>query len=103
MSASLVLLRGCEVGDLEREFGDSVKVTQIMSPRLAVVEAAPETLDRLRSEGRVTDPAEARGRIDLTETERLFLEGWQPPDALESMKSRRGEGLDWDAEGFSAP
>ncbi|MBM3564016.1 MAG: hypothetical protein FJX48_12955 [Alphaproteobacteria bacterium] len=107
------------MSDLEREFLvviDSVRstevlarlrvavhVTQVFSPRLALVRNEPGAMERARAipgvqHVRADDPRDLIP--DLTPSEHLFVSAW-----VERVrpKTRRGEGLNWDAPGFEPP
>jgi hypothetical protein len=80
------------------------RVVQQLPPRLAVVEAGATALAELRGHPAVLaigdpdlPPAVVAG---LTETERLFVDAWV---VGRRAKSRRGDGLSWDAPGFTPP
>jgi hypothetical protein len=93
--------------DVEQALGDlagSVTVTQRLPPRLAVVEADAAVAEVLRKRPEVLavgDPElPSDVRAGLTETERLFADAWT---MSRNPKDRRGDGLSWDAAGFSPP
>ena len=78
-------------------------VTQVLPPRLAIVEAERETAARVaRIEGvlGVYDDAVPEVPPDLTPSERVFVSAWE---ARRQPKTRPGEGLSWDAPGFLPP
>lgn len=83
-------------------------VTQVAPPRLAVVETTKaEDEASLRSMPGVVAvtgadvPVELMGR--LRPEEELFVAAWSRRLTEIPRKERRGEGLSWDAPGFSPP
>ena len=82
---------------------ESVRVTQVGSPRLAIVEGPDAARSALRSMQAVTavaGPGESlEGGADLTAQERLFADAW----SQRTGEARPGEGLAWDAPGFTPP
>lgn len=107
------------MSELEREFlvvvdparsrevlarlGEAVAVSQIFTPRLALVRDDPGAQERARSivgvvHVRTDDPRDLIP--DLTPSERLFIAAWVE---RARPKMRRGEGLNWDAPGFEPP
>jgi hypothetical protein len=81
-----------------------VTVVQQLPPRLVVIEADDAALAELRGHPDVLgigDPDLPTALVAaLTETERLFVDAWVVGGR---PKSRRGDGLSWDAPGFSPP
>jgi hypothetical protein len=78
-------------------------VTQVFPPRLALVQAGPDTRTRVaRIPGvlHVQDDPAGKLPADLTPAERAFAGAWQ---AGQQPKTRAGEGLPWDAPGFDPP
>jgi hypothetical protein len=78
-------------------------VTQVLVPRLALVRADPEIVERVaRIEGvaDVYEDAVSELPADLTPSERVFVSAWE---ARRQPKTRAGEGLPWDAPGFLPP
>ena len=59
-------------------------------------------VERLQGDAHVVsgDRLAADPTIVLTPAEHLFVQAWQ---ARQAPKTRFADGLDWDAEGFSAP
>ena len=82
---------------------ESVRVTQVGSPRLAIVEGSDAARTALRATdavAAVAGPGEAlEGGAELTAQERLFADAW----SQRTGEARRGEGLAWDAPGFAPP
>lgn len=90
--------------------GHRLRVVQEVSPRVVLVEGAAADLTAMAGEtgvlsatARLADRGEpALGALSLTRTEDLFVKAWiQRQSSAE--KSRPGDGLDWDSNGFSAP
>jgi hypothetical protein len=80
------------------------RVVQQLPPRLAVVEAGASTVEELRGHPAVLAIGDPDLPPDvlagLTESERLFVDAWV---VGRRAKSRRGDGLAWDAPGFTPP
>src|ERR1700755_3584016 len=99
----LILSAELSAGDLLGRY----RVTQKVSPRVLIVEPTGDvTKEELRtmkgveavSEQGESLPGDVRGT--LTGTEALFVDAFAQQAR---HKERRGEGLDWDAEGFLRP
>ena len=78
-------------------------VTQVLLPRLALVQADADTMTRvarIRGVLHVYDDPFHKLPADLTPSERTFAAAWQ---ARQQPKTRTGEGLPWDAPGFEPP
>jgi hypothetical protein len=78
-------------------------VTQVLPPRLALVGADPEATDRVTGVVGVLgvyDDTLPDRPPDLTPAEDVFISAWE---ARRHPKTRRGEGLPWDAPGFLPP
>lgn len=102
----LVLLEDGEDG-LER-LRRSLQVTQVASPRLAVVEAAegagPDALQAIDGVAEVAAAGESlQDASALTDAERLFADAWALRTGDVAGSERPGEGLPWDAPGFTPP
>ncbi len=101
---STLLVVANDVGQVLDRLGRSATLVQHQPPRLAIVESDEDARAALRTApgvlavGEPDLPDDVRAR--LTDTERLFVDAWvvgrQP-------KTRRGEGLAWDAPGFQPP
>jgi hypothetical protein len=85
-------------------------VLHVVSPRLVIVQADDDASDGdVRSFSGVLDVVtpEQVGRIteahELSPSEQLLVDGWLRRMAEQGRKQRPGEGLTWDAEGFSPP
>jgi hypothetical protein len=106
-SAEFLVLLDDEGEGLER-LRRSLRVTHVASPRLAVVEgppgAGPEALRAIdgvaaiASSGESLDVASA-----LTAEETLFADAWSLRTGGDAETERPGEGLAWDAPGFTPP
>jgi len=102
----LVLLDDGEEG-LDR-LRRSHRVTHAASPRLAVVEGPPGTgPEALRAIDGVAAVASAGDALPaasaLTPDETLFADAWAMRTGAGAAGERPGEGLAWDAPGFSPP
>lgn len=78
-------------------------VTQRLAPRLALIRAEAEALERAsRIAGVLGVYAAAPSNLppDLTPAERTFIAAWE---TRQQSKSRPGEGLSWDTPGFTPP
>jgi hypothetical protein len=79
---------------------ESLRVTQVASPRLAIVEAPEAVLRSIQAVTAVAGPGRAlEGGAELTPQERLFADAW----SQRTRGQRAGEGLAWDAPGFAPP
>lgn len=97
----LVLLE--DEGGLER-LRRSLQVTQVASPRLAVVVAAEGALEAIDGVAEVAGAGESlQDEIALTDAERLFADAWAQRTGDVSGAERPGDGLPWDAPGFTPP
>jgi hypothetical protein len=99
----LVLLDPRRGGEALSQLQSVVSVTQMLPPRLALVRADPGATHRVTDiEGvlGVYDDAPPENPPDLTPEERVFVSAWE---ARRQPKTRRGEGLSWDAPGFQPP
>lgn len=86
----------------------SHRVTQTASSRLAVVEGPPGTgPEALRAIEGVAAVASSGDSLPapspLTPEETLFADAWSMRTGAGSGGDRPGEGLSWDAPGFSPP
>lgn len=79
---------------------EPLRVTQVGSPRLAIVEGTEAALRSAQGVAAVAGPGEAlESGAELTDQERLFADAWSQRKGGE----RAGEGLAWDAPGFAPP
>jgi hypothetical protein len=86
---------------------EKFSVTQVAPPRLAVVERPPDTLEpELRDTPGVVAVAGPEVPDDfkqgLSPEEALFVAAWERR-MQEPKSDRPGDGLPWDAPGFSPP
>lgn len=97
----LVVLRASDCAELIEAL---VPVRQRLGDRVLIVEAAdPTLLRRLRYVRAVTDRALDPALVaDLSDTERLFIDAWVA-NRTTKKPARRGDGLDWDSEGYEPP
>ena len=81
-----------------------ISVLHQISDRMFLAQIDDETADRLRNLSQVIyvglQPPEDLP-VELTPTERLFVDGWHLRSA--EKPDRPGEGLSWDAEGMTPP
>ena len=84
----------------------NARVTQIASSRLVVLEAESSAISALAAlpgvEGVYEAPVPDEVIERLEEPEALFARAWQMRQQR-PRRERRGEGLDWDAEGLEPP
>ena len=79
---------------------ESLRVNQVASPRLAIVEGPEAVLRSMQAITAVAGPGEAlESGAELTDQERLFADAW----TQRTGGQRAGEGLAWDAPGFAPP
>ena len=81
------------------------RIVSELPPRLMVVEADEQAVQSLRAVPGVANVVSGTTSIlpdSLNETERLFAQAWQQRHQMHE-KQRVGDGLNWDAEGFSPP
>ena len=101
---AIVVLREHDVTETRSKIERETEILQSISPRVFVVKLAAGVLDRLSNMENVAaatasalPPAAMRG---LSEPERQWAAAW---NLRGTKKSRPGEGLNWDAPGFSPP
>lgn len=102
----LVLLGGEHGVDGLAGLNAPLRVTQVGSPRLAIVEGPDAARAALRSRqdvAAVLGPGEALESESLTEQERLFADAWSLRTSGPEGRARAAEGLAWDAPGFAPP
>ena len=100
----MLLVIADDLGRVLDRLGGPTVLVQHLPPRVGVVEGGDDALARLRTAPGVLavgapDLAEDV-RAELTEAERLFVDGWS---LRHRPKTRRGEGLAWDAPGYRPP
>ena len=78
------------------------KVTQVLSPRLALVLSEPEVRQRIaKLEGVIDVYSDTPPKLsNLTPAERVFISAWETRG---SQKRRPGDQLSWGTPGFLAP
>ena len=99
----LIVLESRPASETLAQLRAVANVTQVFLPRLALVQAGPDTMARLariRGVLHVYDDPARKLPADLTPAERIFAAAWQ---ARQQPKTRTGEGLPWDAPGFEPP
>lgn len=102
-SERLVVLDSRNAASALAELLALASVTQVLGARLALVRADDATAARLaRISGVHGIHSGVLGAIpsDLTETERAFVSAWE---MRQRPKERPGDGLSWDAPGFTPP
>ena len=83
---------------------ESLRVNQVASPRLAIVEGPEAVLRSMPAITAVAGPGEAlESGAELTDQERLFADAWSQRTGEATGQERAGEGLAWDAPGFAPP
>jgi hypothetical protein len=98
----LVLLEDGD-GGLER-LRRSFEVTQVASPRLAVVVADEGALEAIDGVAEVAGAGESlQDETALSDAERLFADAWALRTGDVSGEERPGDALPWDAPGFTPP
>ena len=104
MSEYVVLLSTNDQG-ADAAVRQRCRVVSALPPRLLVVEADEQVAQDLRALPGVDDVISGTNNIlpsSLNDSEQLFVQAWQQSRHLDD-KARPGEGLSWDAEGFTAP
>lgn len=100
----LVVLSEANASEALEELRSLGRVTQLASPRVAILDSErPEVLRTVPGVVVITDatvPAQVTEQLD--EAEALFVAAWASR-RLEQSKPRRGEGLSWDSAGFEPP
>jgi hypothetical protein len=99
----LLILDAASAGDLLGHLGEAVRVMHRM-PHVVVLRGSDEALAQVAARPGVTRAVE-RGTTppvlsELSEGERLFVRGWL---AGSTSKEHPGEGLAWDAPGYTPP
>lgn len=88
----------------------ALRIVQQASARVVLVDAAAADLVKISQQAGVhsglahvaAENSQALTVLDLTASERLFVKAWLLRQTA-SDKDRTGDGLDWDAPGFSPP
>lgn len=103
---SLVIITGNRAEEAFERITADYTVRQLASSRVFVVEGGQSELAKLRLISGVTVVAAGDAPPDVLETldegEKLFAEAWLS-QSEQGSKQRRGEGLSWDAAGFTPP
>jgi hypothetical protein len=104
----LVRVDDDEAADTLARLQERFRVTQVAPPRLAVVEQQPGTHEpELRDTPGVVAVAGPEVSDDFTQglspEEALFVAAWERRMQETKSEDRPGEGLPWDAPGFSPP
>lgn len=90
---------------LDRTSGD-YRVISVLPPRMVVAEIAESELEELRRDPGVRliveDAVPKEIFNELTEGEKIFLNGWLLK-RVSPEKKRAGDGLSWDTPGFLPP
>ena len=97
-----------EAADALARLREKFRVTQVAPPRLAVVERPPDTREpELRDTPGVVAVAGPEVPEDfkqgLSPEEALFVAAWERRMREPKSDGRPGDGLPWDAPGFSPP
>ncbi len=104
----LLVVLADESGDALERVSRTHRVTHVGSARLVVVEqsgaASDEALESVPGVAAVASgelPSEVVERLEPDE--RLFVSAWLRRTTEDGRKERAGEGLPWDAPGFTPP
>lgn len=101
---ALIIAESSDPDEAFMRASEYVRMTQHLPPRIAVAEGNRSQLDAVRALPDVFGVFEKDipGAVlqKLNPTERLFVEAWV---LAREPKSRPGEGLPWDADGFESP
>jgi hypothetical protein len=105
MAEALIILQRSVSADERAAIARVASVRQSISDRVFVAEIAGKGLDDLRATGgidRVMTGSEPDDALPaMTDAEDLFVRGWLL--SRRAVKSRRGEGLDWDTPPMLPP
>jgi len=103
----LVIIIGNRTEELFKQISADYNVRQVASSCVFVVEGGQSELAKLRAISGVTIIAGGDappGVLEkLDEGEKLFVAAWSSRSKEAGSKQRRGEGLSWDAPGFTPP
>lgn len=103
----ILVIAGMEDGDdLLRRLGGASTISMVLSPRVFVLQASSPTVEAisdlpgvvLASAGEIPEEA----LLGMSEAEATQIAAWNLRIAQKD-KTRPGEGMEWDAEGFEAP
>ena len=105
MPEALIILQSSLSADQRAAIARVAPVKQSISDRVFVAEVAGTGLDDLRATPGIDRVVTGGESVDtlpaMTDTERLFARAWL--SSRGEVKSRRGDGLDWDAPGMVPP
>ena len=105
MPEALIILQSSLSADERAAIARVAPVRQAISDRVFVAEVAGTGLDDLRATPGIARVVTGGEPVDtlpaMTDTERLFARAWL--SSRGEVKSRRGDGLDWDAPGMVPP
>jgi hypothetical protein len=99
----LVILETRLAGEALAQLRTVSRVTQVLSPRLAIIQADKETKARIvEVEGvfGVYGDTVPEFPWELSQSEQVFVSAWEE---RQQPKTRPGEGLSWDSPGFLPP
>ena len=99
----LVILDADQADTARAEIEGVAPVTQMLRPRLLLISAAPGVREKIRQIPGVVEILDRPAAVpvsDLSPAERVFVDAWATRNI---PKTRRGEGLTWDATGFEPP
>ena len=103
----LVILKDTDSHAPLPSLGSTYKTRQVISPRVFTVESTGAGLAALQERSDMTvvsgnNPL-PESIDDLTESEQLFMAAWLSRWQKQEAKQRPGDGLSWDAPGFTPP
>ena len=103
----LVIFSNDSTGSGAAEFPDRFRIVHVLSPRVFVIELPADAnsaeISALPGFAVVRESGVAPETLEgLDETEALFIQAWSQRRE-EPETQRRGEGFDWDADGFEPP
>lgn len=105
MPEALIILQSSLSADQRAAIARVAPVRQSISDRVFVAEVAGTGLDDLRATTGIARVVTGGEPVDtlpaMTDAERLFAGAWL--SSRGAVKSRRGDGLDWDAPGMVPP
>ena len=105
MPEALIILQSSLSADQRAAIARVAPVKQSISDRVFVAEVAGTGLDDLRATRGIARVVTGGEPVDtlpaMTDAERLFARAWL--SSRGAVKSRRGDGLDWDAPGMVPP
>jgi hypothetical protein len=105
MGEALIVLKSALSADERAAITRAAPVKQAISDRVFVAEVADQGLDDFRARAGVARVVTGGEPIEtlpeMTDAERLFVRAWL--SSRGEVKSRRGEGLDWDTPPMVPP